>query len=154
MSRDPTEHGWTPRRAVGLMALIGPLWARREGARWAYGLLATPSHANNAGSVHGGVVTTLADHALSVLAWEAMQRRPCVTMQLDTHFLAPAKPGDFIEVRGRVAHRTRSTLFLNGSLKVGETDIALATGIWKLATGGGHGTNAEKTEGTGHHARP
>lgn len=125
------DNGWKTRNAVGMMQAIGPLWARKEKDAWAYGLLTDDSHTNNAGMIHGGVITTLADHALSILAWEAMDRQACVTLQLDTHFIGACTPGDFIEVRGEVTSKTRSTLFLCASLHVGEKKIAQATGIWK-----------------------
>lgn len=131
MQNDLLNNGWKTRNAVGLMDAIGPLWARKQEGGWAYGLLTTKAHVNNAGMIHGGVLTTLADHVLSILAWEAMDRQACVTLQLDTHFIAGVKPGDFIEVRGEIASKTRSTLFLNAHLTVGDKKVAQATGIWK-----------------------
>lgn len=129
-----TDNGWKTRNAVGLMHAIGPLWARKEQDSWAYGLLTNETHINNAGIVHGGVITTLADHALSILAWEEMDRQACVTLQLDTHFIGACKPGDFIEVRGNITSRTRSTLFLTATLQTADRKIAQATGIWKAVT--------------------
>ena len=141
------QAGWKQRNAVGLMERIGPLWARREGDGWAYGLIADDGHINNAGIVHGGVMTTLADHALSILAWEAVGRQPCVTLQLDTYFMAASKPGDFIEVRGQISHQTRSTLFLDGILSVGEEPVARASGIWRLAPSQRGGKATDKRDG-------
>ena len=135
MHKELEELGWKRRSAVGFMERIGPLWARREGDGWIYGLLTDDGHVNNAGIVHGGVMTTLADHVMSIVAWEAMERRPCVTLQLDTYFLATAKPGDFIEVRGRISHKTRSTLFLDAVLSVNGSDVAKASGIWRAVSG-------------------
>jgi hypothetical protein len=37
---------------------------------------------------------------LCAVAWEATDRTPCVTVQLDTHFLALVRPGVLIETRG------------------------------------------------------
>lgn len=87
------EAGWGERRGMGFSALVGPLWSRREGDGWAYGLLTGEQHANQAGLVHGGLLATLMDQALSAVAWEALQRQPCVTVQLDTHYLALPVPG-------------------------------------------------------------
>jgi acyl-coenzyme A thioesterase PaaI-like protein len=126
------EHGWKQANAVGLMKTIGPLWAKREENNWVYGLLCDTNHINNAGMVHGGTVTTLSDHVLSILAWETMDRSPCVTLQLDTHFISGCKPGDFIEVRATVNSRTKSTLFLTATLSVSERIVAQSTGIWKM----------------------
>ena|SRR5690554_4662776 len=123
--------GWKPRKVPGLLDRIGPLWTRRENEQWGYGLLLDESHCNGAGMVHGGVVTTLADHALSAIAWEAAERLPCITIQLGTQYLAPVRPGDFLEARGMVIQRGRSLLFMEGRLSVGERDVASASGVWK-----------------------
>ncbi len=129
----PPEADWKERAVGGLIDQVGPLWTRRETAGWAYGIVATSAATNPAGLVHGGLVTTLADHALSAIAWEAAERTACVTVQMDTHFLAAAKPGDFLEARARVARKTRSIVFLEGSVSVADTEIALVTGVWKIS---------------------
>lgn len=125
--------GWKARSVPGFLDGIGPLWARRLDDVWEYGLLLNESHRNSAGMVHGGVVDTLADHALSALAWEAAERRPCITIQLGTHFLSPIQPGDFLEARGAVVQQGRSLIFMEGRLSVGKRDVASASGVWKLA---------------------
>lgn len=126
-----TADGWKERRVPGLLGLVGPLWTRREDTGWAYGLLARDELTNPAGLVHGGLVTTLADHALSAIAWEATGRQPCVTVQMDTHFLGAARPGDFLEARARVARQGGSLLFLEGAVAAGGEEIALVAGVWK-----------------------
>lgn len=125
--------GWKVRNVSGLLDRIGPLWARRRDDGWEYGLLLDESHCNSAGLVHGGVVTTLADHALSAIAWEAVERHPCVTIQLGTHFLAPIHAGSFLVARGSVVQLGRSTLFMEGVLSVEEKKVAVASGVWKRA---------------------
>lgn len=124
--------GWKQRQLPGFIQAAGPLWTRRDGDGWTYGILAGPSHANPAGRVHGGVLATLADHAVSIGAWEAVGRRPCVTVQLDTHFLAAATPGQFIEARTRVVRATRSLVFMQAALAVGDAEIATASAVLKV----------------------
>lgn len=118
------------------MALAGPLWAAREGDGWAYGVVSTDEHLNPAGVVHGGLLATLMDHALSTLAWEAAGGAPCVTVQLDTHFLASVPPGVLIEARGRVLRRTSSLLFMHGALSVAGSDVLAAQAVMKLQAAG------------------
>ncbi|WP_159998915.1 PaaI family thioesterase, partial [Roseomonas sp. 18066] len=116
----------------GFTDLVGPLWAKRDGGAWAYGLLAGPQHANVHGIVHGGMLMTLIDNALGLTVWEATSRQPAVTMQLNTQFIAAARPGDFIEARGEVLRVARSVVFVRGILSVrGETVLA-ADGVWKV----------------------
>ena len=129
---DPSQDGWTPRTLPGFAGLVGPLWTRREGDGWAYAILVEDRHANPAGLAHGGLVSTLADHALSVVAWEANARRPCITVALDVRFLAPARPGDLLVARGRVVRQTGSLAFLEGRVTVGDIEIATTTAIMSV----------------------
>ncbi len=129
---DPASRGWSTRSAGGFAGLVGPLWARREDDRWAYGLLTDPRHANPAGLVHGGLLTTLLDHALSAIAWQDAGRRPCVTVALDTQFVGAVRPGAFVEARGRVVRRTGSMSFVQGSLFVGDDEVATASAVMRI----------------------
>lgn len=124
--------GWRARRAAGLLGEVGPLWARREGDAWAYGLLADRRHVNGAGVVHGGMLVTLADQALSLIAWEALGRRPCLTVQLDSQFLGTVRPGEFIEARGTIVHRGGTLLALRGTLTVGARVVVTVQGLWRI----------------------
>ena len=129
---DPAVDGWKPRTLPGFFALVGPLWTRKEGDAWAYGIMAEDKHTNPAGIVHGGMLTTLLDHALSAIAWEGNERKPCVTIALDIHFLAPARPGQFIAARGRIVRQTSSLVFMQGNLTVDGDEIAAAGAILKI----------------------
>lgn len=126
------SNGWRERALPGYIGLIGPLWTRKEAPHWAYGLLMTPAHLNPAKVVHGGVLTSLMDHALSSIAWEAVDRRACVTVQLDTQFIAAAFEGQFVEARGEVVQATSSLVFMRGSASVGGVDVVTASAILKL----------------------
>lgn len=132
MSFDPAEHGWRLMRGAAMPAGIGFPWARKTEDRWHYGLLTTAEHVNPQGVLHGGILMTLADHGLSMLAWEASRRAPCTTIQLNTHFLAPVVPGDFVELRGDVTKATNGLVFVRGILAVGDRDVAAVDGIWRV----------------------
>lgn len=123
--------GWRKRTLPGFAGLIGPLWVRKGEDGWAYGLLTTSDHLNPAGVVHGGLLTALLDHGISAIAWEALGRRACVTVQLDTHFLASARAGQFLEVRGRVARATSSLVFMQGELSTDVEVVATAVAVLK-----------------------
>lgn len=134
VSTSLVEAGWKMRALSGFIERVGPLWTRREPDGWAYGLLAGADHTNPAGVVHGGVLATLADQALSSIAWEAVGRRACVTVQLDTHFVAAVRPGEFVEARGRVVRSTASLVFMQGSLRVADVEVATASAVMKVVT--------------------
>ena len=144
---DPAADGWKPRSRTGFFGLVGPLWTRREGDGWAYAFLAEDRHTNPAGVVHGGMLTTLLDHALSAIAWEANERKPCVTIQLDVQFLAAVHPGQFAVARGRVVRKTGSLVFMQGGLEVDGIEVAAASMILKVIGGSAAG-------GTGPASRP
>jgi uncharacterized protein (TIGR00369 family) len=131
---DPALDGWKARTLPGFFGLVGPMWTRKEGETWAYAVLAEEKHTNPAGIVHGGMLTTLIDHALSIVAWEANDRRPCVTVALDLQFLAPARPGDLVVARGRIVRQTSSLVFMQGSLTVQGEEIVTASAILKIAS--------------------
>lgn len=110
--------GWTQRALPGFIETAGPLWTRSENGAWAYGILCGPLHLNPAGVVHGGLLMTLMDHAISTVAWQACERMPCITVQMDTHFVGAARAGEFAQARAEVVHRTRGLIFMRGSVMV------------------------------------
>lgn len=126
--------GWKKRSLGGFMDCAGPLWTNKEEDSWAYGILAGERHLNPARLVHGGLLETLMDHALSSIAWEASGRQKCVSLQMDTHFLASAGAGMFIEARGRVVHNTPGTFFMQGMLTVDSRPVMSAQALMKVLT--------------------
>ena len=129
---DPSTSGWKPRTLDGFIGSVGPLWTRKEAEAWAYGFVATSQHTNPAGIVHGGLLMTLIDHALSAIAWEEAGRRPCVTIQIDVRFLDAVRPPALIEARGRVVRRTATLSFTEGQLTVGANVVVTASALLKI----------------------
>ncbi|MBO1110940.1 PaaI family thioesterase [Bordetella petrii] len=126
--------GWKQTRGAGaFIASLGPLWAQRAEHGWRYGFVATGQHLNPAGVVHGGLLQALIDHVLSALAWEAVARRPCVTVQTDSQFLSAVHAGEFIVGQGVETHRTRNLVFMRGQLSVEDTPVLCAQAIFKIA---------------------
>ena len=132
MSFDPAQLGWRPMRLGPMPAGAGIPWSKRADERWRYAMLTGPEHANPQGDVHGGMLMTFADQGLSLLAWEAAGRAPCSTIQLNTHFLAAVRPGDFVELDGEITRAARGLVFVRGILSVGETQVAAIDGIWRV----------------------
>src|SRR3954447_10170705 len=133
---DPAADGWRPMPAAGLPGSLGIPWAKRAGEYWQYGLPTTDSHLNPNGVVHGGVLLTFADHGLSMLAWQAAERAPCITIQLNTHFLDGIRLGEFIDLRGEVTRRTRGLVFLRGVIGARDSDavrdVGSVDGVWRV----------------------
>ncbi|OGA20210.1 MAG: hypothetical protein A3I01_16045 [Betaproteobacteria bacterium RIFCSPLOWO2_02_FULL_65_24] len=113
---DPLLAGWRQHTLSGFVQLVGPLWSRRDEGEWKYGFLTDAKHANPAGVIHGGLLTTLMDHALSAIAREAAGRLPCVTIQIDTHF----------------TRRSSTLVFMQGVLSVEKDDVVTGSAILKI----------------------
>jgi len=126
------EQHWKRRDLPGFMGLAGPLWTRREGDAWAYAVLAQEAHLNPAGVVHGGALVTLLDHAISSVAWEACARQPCLTLQLDTHFVGPVRAGQLAQARAQVVRRTGSLVFLRGEVTADGNTALTAQALMKV----------------------
>lgn len=128
--------GWKQRDTPGFIGLAGPLWTRRDDQGRRYGILIEEKHLNPVGVTHGGVLTTLIDHAVSIEAWEVNERRACVTVDLSTHFTGSAQLGEFVQASVELTHVTGSLLFLRARLDVAGRPIAQAQAIMKrLRTG-------------------
>lgn len=128
----PEEQGWKMLRSEGFMSTIGPLWSRKREQSWEYGLHLEPQHQNPLGIAHGGMLVTMIDQAFSMIAWSASGRQPCATIHLDTHFLSPAKAGNFLVARVNITRQTSTLIFLRGSLIVDDREIMSAQGVMKI----------------------
>ena len=136
MSFDPAADGWRLLPGAAMPGGLGVPWAKKVDGAWRYGLVTSADHNHGSGVVHGGVLAAFADHALSFLAWEAAERAPCTTIQLNTHFLDGVPPGAFIELRGEVTRRTRGLVFVRGVVSArdddGIRDAVAVDGIWRV----------------------
>jgi uncharacterized protein (TIGR00369 family) len=131
VSFDPAADGWQPYTDEGFIGLVGPLWTRIDGETHLFAFTAQPKHHNRRGVVQGGMLMTFADRALGMTAWYANERQPQATVQLDVHFIDAVQIGDFVEARCTVVRRTRSLLFMSGTLVVGTRVVLSANGVWK-----------------------
>src|SRR3954463_14630655 len=128
----PDAEGWKEIPVKAFFRRIGPLYARRSGDGWEYGLLTTDEHDNSAGKVHGGVLAAFVDQTLSTVAWEAAGRRAASTVSLDMHFVTAVIPGQLVTAQGRVVRAGSSLIFLTGLLACEGRDVAIASGIWSV----------------------
>lgn len=117
----------------GFNLFAGPVWrlpAEDEFRR--YALVVEQKHMNSSGSLHGGVLMTLADIAMSQTSRAASGAESCSTVSLTCDFIGPGKLGDVIEARVQVTRQTRTMIFLSAKLVCGERVLAVATGLWKI----------------------
>jgi uncharacterized protein (TIGR00369 family) len=126
------SQGWKRRDLAGFIGTAGPLWTRRDDSGWRYGLLVEDQHLNPAGVMHGGALCTLLDHVISTVAWEICNRTPCVTLQLDSQFLAAVKAGQFIEASATLEHRSTSMVFMRGRVEADGVAVLVGQAILKI----------------------
>lgn len=130
---DHAAAGWKQLPVKAFYRHIGPFYARRDGDDWEYGLQTTEEHDNSAGAVHGGVIATFADQALSTVAWEAAGRRRASTVSLNVQFAGAVRPGQFVSARGHLVRAGSSLIFLTGLLSVADREVATVAGVWSVA---------------------
>ncbi|WP_319498507.1 PaaI family thioesterase [uncultured Cohaesibacter sp.] len=125
---------WKPMAIEGYMGSIGPLMRRKdESGKNRYGLLITPQHLNAIGLAHGGVITSLIDQVIALEAWNAADRQPTVTVQMDTRFVGSAKAESFLQATAVIKHQTGSMMFVDADVHGdGDALIASATSVMKI----------------------
>ena len=128
----PEAAGWTRREFKGIPASMAALWTRRDEDGWRYGLQLEPSHANAQGIVHGGVLMSFIDHAMSLIIWELSGRGQCFTVHLDCHFLSALEPPAFVELEPVITKEGKTTIFARGLVRAGDVPIVEASGVWNI----------------------
>ena len=122
-------------RTSPAIELIGPIWMKGEGADLALGLRAEEKHCNMRGTVHGGIIATLADIALGyTIAFSSKPPLGAVTASLNLDFAGTAQKGDWLETRVDVQKKGSRLAFANCYISVGESRIVRASAVF-LITG-------------------
>lgn len=123
--------GWTAFDDPGFIALTGPVFHRGEVGAKAFAFRAEEKHGNLVGIVHGGMLVTFADRALSICVRDALDGAPCVTIEMNAQFVGAAKIGDVIETVPEIVRKTSSLVFVRATLTTAGKPLAAVSGIWK-----------------------
>jgi uncharacterized protein (TIGR00369 family) len=117
----------------GFNKFVGPLYRLPDdGERTRFAFAVADKHMNAAGTVHGGMLMSLADVSMSRTSRDTTKAESCSTVALSCDFLAPGRLGDVIESRVRVTRRTRTLVFLSAEVSAGGRLLLTASGVWKL----------------------
>lgn len=121
---------------------VGNMYAKRgeKGTRDAFVLAirVQQNMCNPAGGLHGGMMMTLADLVGTMGGgYIAGLRKFLPTVAMTCDFVAPARVGDWVEGRAELVRQTRTLLFTNIYLTVGEEKILRASSIAKIPSGDG-----------------
>jgi uncharacterized protein (TIGR00369 family) len=128
---DPARDGWEPAQSAAFGTLVGPIWRKQVGERLRFGFIVAAKHMNRAGNVHGGMLMSLADQSMAMASRPANGGKRQATMELNIQFIGPAHLGEFVEAHPAVVRVTRSVVFMEAKMFVGERIVASANGIWK-----------------------
>ncbi|WP_241525711.1 PaaI family thioesterase [Pseudophaeobacter leonis] len=136
--------GWRELKIDGFMALIGPLLrATARDRKHSYALQTNEGHKNHLGVIHGGVITSLLDQVMAITAWNAADRQPTVTVQMETRFTGGARVGDFLQIQASIRQATRSLIFVEADITCDDRLIASASAVMKISKTSGKAS--EKT---------
>lgn len=124
---------WQIVKLGGFMSTIGPMvQAELEDGSRLYGLRIGEEHLNSLKLVHGGVIASLVDQAIALEIWNATERQPLVTVQLDIRYVGGARAGMLLETVIRLRSVRRSIIFADADVMddAGEL-IACANAVMK-----------------------
>ena len=109
----------------------GPYYHREtpEGATQAF--YALPRHCNGVGLIHGGMLSAFLDGLLAAAAARASGASP-VTVHLSVDFLDMGRAGEWVIGEAHVTRTTRDLAFAEGVARIGERQLARASGVFKL----------------------
>lgn len=121
-------------RTSPVLELIGPLYCRGEGKDLVLGLRVEARHCNARGTIHGGILATLADVALGyTMAFASTPPPSLVTASMTLDFAGTAKIGDWIEAAVDVLKQGGRLAFANCYITVGEQGIVRASAVFLVA---------------------
>jgi acyl-coenzyme A thioesterase 13 len=122
-------------RSSPILDLIGPLYYHGEGKDLVLGLRVETKHCNARGTVHGGILATLADVALGyTMAFSSDPPAALITANLTLDFAGTANIGDWLETRVDIQRQGSRLSFANSYISVGSQRIVRASAVF-LASG-------------------
>jgi uncharacterized protein (TIGR00369 family) len=137
MSDDPSDlpEGAVEVSVAAFAKYVGPIWRLPDAGDEApkrFAFRVTEMHMNAAGSVHGGMLMTLADMAMSQTSRLVSGAKSCATVSLNCDFVGPGRLGDLVEARVTVTRKSRTMVFLSAELVAADRVLLVATGLWKI----------------------
>jgi len=129
---DPPPEGYFPIASTNPFARpLGPIYERAGADGFARGLRLRMDHCNAAGTAHGGLLMTFADIVLA-RAVSLATGAAAITMRLSTEFVAPARPGEWLEGEARVTSLDGDRAAVCGEIRADGRLVARADGRFKV----------------------
>ena len=118
-------------RRSPFLETLGPFYDREERGGVVLGIFVAEKHCNARGTVHGGLLSTIADIALGYNM--AVSREPPVvltTANISIDFINSARLGEWIEAYVDILKVGRRLAFAQARLMVDDRQIARASGVF------------------------
>ncbi|MHA6732214.1 PaaI family thioesterase [Devosia sp. A369] len=132
---DPEQDGWTRRETNPFFEAFEPQWIKGRGGDYAAALVCPPTMLNGYGIMHGGALAAAWDQFLGSAVADVVlvgTDQHAVTIQLNINFMAAIRRGEFIVARFRVPRQTRSLIFIEGTMLVGDEIVSTAQSLFKI----------------------
>lgn len=127
--------GFGPVQNAGTFShLIGPIYVKDlAGDRPVTGMFYDPEkHGNPMGRMHGGVLMSVLDQHLGLLAFRHSEGQPIASISLDYDFVSGAKEHAWIEFTGEVTRAAPQAIFVRGEVTSGSRTLMTGSGIWMV----------------------
>ncbi len=126
---------WQPAEVTNTGAwTVGTIWLDRAARR--YALRVEARHCNALGTMNGGAMATFLDGqavAVTELAADGSNHTPTISLHVD--YLVPPKPGDWMIADVTLVKMTRTMIFTQAIVRVGERAIARSHAIYSNTLG-------------------
>lgn len=117
----------------GFLETNGPYYIKQKGRQWLIAQRVEKQHVNYLGIAHGGMLSTLADVALSYQPYVSELPYPSVTTtSLTTNFLLGAKLGDWIVGDAVIDRLSKRTAHVHGSITCGGEVLLTMSGVFGI----------------------
>jgi acyl-coenzyme A thioesterase 13 len=121
-------------RTSPVLELIGPFVRKGSGADLCLGLRIAEKHCNARGSIHGGILATLADVAIGyTMAFSTDPPENLVTTNLSLDFAGTARSGDWLQTAVDVQKHGSRLAFANCHITAGAERIVQASAVFLVA---------------------
>jgi len=124
--------GWAPLDSGGFIEIVGQIYVKEDGDTVRYGFMAEPRFKNRRSVLHGGYLSAFADRTLALAGRRVNNSGPQATIELSVRFIDAVQIGEFVESVPEVVRKTRSVIFVRGTMVVGSRTVATADGIWRI----------------------
>ena len=134
MSHVQVPPGFKPAQFDGAyLQHVGPYYVSKQADTCQVGLPVGPAHINYIDVAHGGVLTTLADVALSFQVFLSEKPNPAVsTVNLNTNFVSPARLGDWLIADGFIDRLGKTTALVHGSIRCEDRLVMTMNAVFNI----------------------